>query len=263
MIKYNFMTKISQISILVLFIIGNFYGVSVLSGDLSSSIVFNKVALSDPFAVLQIYLAGFSVGTNAIVGALIIFLIYSAIAPRAFCGWVCPVNLITSFAYFIKHKFGINKDMKVLNLSKNLRYFLLGLTVVLSFVLGTPVFENISYIGIVQRGVIFLDISVIFWIFAIFVFELYIANRGICSHICPLGAFYAISSKFSLIRIHHNVENCSKCMDCKSVCPEKHVLNMVGKNNGYVSSECISCGRCVDICKHGSLKFDIRNLRRK
>ncbi|ASM36422.1 NapH/MauN family ferredoxin-type protein [Campylobacter sputorum subsp. bubulus] len=263
MIKYGFISKISQIIILIVFIVGNFYGLNVLKGDLSSSVLFNTIPLSDPFAVLQIYLASFSISLNAIIGAFVIFCVYSLIAPRVFCSWVCPVNLITSFAYFIKQKFGINKDTKVLNLSKNLRYFLLILSFVLSFLLGVPAFENISYIGIVQRGIIFLDLSVILWILAIFIFELYISDRGICSHICPLGAFYAIISKFSLIRVHYDMKDCSKCMDCKSVCPEKHVLNMVGKENGYVSSECISCGKCIDICKHNSLKFDIRSLRRK
>lgn len=263
MIKYNLLAKMSQIIILALFIVCNFYGFKLLSGDLSSSKIFDTLPLSDPFAVLQIYLATFSIGSNAIIGALIIFLGYSLIAPRVFCGWVCPVGLIASFAYFIKQKFGITKDTKILNLSKNLRYFLLILVLVLSFLLSIPAFENVSYIGIIQRGIIFLDVSVIFWIFAIFVFDLYLSDRGICSHICPLGAFYALSSKFSLIRVHYDMKNCSKCMDCKSVCPEKQVLNMVGKENGYVSSECISCGRCVDICQHNSLKFDIRNLRRK
>lgn len=39
-------------------------------------------------------------------------------------------------------------------------------------------------------------------------------------------------------------------MDCKKACPQVDILTMVGKNDGYVKSECISCGKCVDICEH-------------
>ncbi|WP_161492208.1 hypothetical protein [Campylobacter sputorum] len=43
MIKYGFISKISQIIILIVFIVGNFYGLNVLKGDLSSSVLFNTI----------------------------------------------------------------------------------------------------------------------------------------------------------------------------------------------------------------------------
>ena len=93
--KFLILRRITQISILVLFILGNAYGFKILSGNLSSSSLFGQIPLSDPFAVLQILLASFSVGINAIIGAIIVFVFYALIAPRAFCSWVCPVNLLT------------------------------------------------------------------------------------------------------------------------------------------------------------------------
>ena len=121
--KFLILRRITQISILVLFILGNVYGVKILSGNLSSSLLFGQIPLSDPFAVLQILLAGFSVGINAIIGAIIVFAFYALIAPRAFCSWVCPVNLLTDIAYKLREKFGF-KGEKILNVSKNLRYYL-------------------------------------------------------------------------------------------------------------------------------------------
>ncbi|NLK66149.1 MAG: quinol dehydrogenase ferredoxin subunit NapH [Campylobacteraceae bacterium] len=256
--RVNILRRVTQILILVLFILGNLKLSGILVGNLSSSRVFGTIPLSDPFAVLQIYLANLSIGTTAILGATIVLVFYSLIAPRAFCGFVCPVNLVTDFAYFIRQKFGFSKDRKVLTLPKNFRYYFLALSLILSFIIGVPAFENISHVGVVQRGIIFLNSSVLGVIFAIFVFDLFIMERGVCSHICPLGAFYALTSKYSFIRIKHDASKCNKCMDCKTICPEKQVLNLVGKTSGYINSECISCGRCVDVCHNKAFSFEIR-----
>lgn len=258
LVRVNLVRRILQILIIALFILGNLGILGVLKGDLSSSLIFGFIPLSDPYAVLQIYLALGTISLNALLGAFIVAIFYTFLAPRAFCSWVCPVNLVTDFAYFIRDKFGYKKDRKILILPRNLRYYLLVLSLVLSFVFTRPVFEEISFVGFLQRGLILLNSSVIGVLITIFAFDAFISERGICSKICPLGAFYAVISKFSLIRVKHNVENCSKCMDCLAVCPEKQVLNMVGKTDGIVGSECISCGRCVDICQHDALNFSIK-----
>ena len=261
--KFLILRRITQISILVLFILGNVYGVKILSGNLSSSLLFGQIPLSDPFAVLQILLAGFSVGINAIIGAIIVFAFYALIAPRAFCSWICPVNLLTDITYKLREKFGF-KGEKILNVSKNLRYYLLALTLILSLALSLPAFESISFVGIIQRGIIYGSVSAIGIAIGIVAFDMFVLKRGICSHVCPLGAFYAVISKFALIRVKHDANACTKCMKCKLVCPEVQVLDMIGKESRAVSSsECISCGRCIDVCGDGALNFSIRNLRRE
>ena len=261
--KFLILRRITQISILALFVLGNVYGVKILSGNLSSSLLFGKIPLSDPFALIQILLASFSAGINAIIGAIVIFAFYAIIAPRVFCSWVCPVNLLTDIAFKLREKFGF-KSEKILNVSKNFRYFFLALTLVLSLALSFPAFESISFVGIVQRGIIYGSLSALGVAVAIIAFDMFVLKRDICSHICPLGAFYAVISKFALIRVKHDAQACTKCMKCKLICPEMQVLDMIGKESRSVSSsECISCGRCIDVCGDGALKFSIRNLRRE
>ena len=70
--KYLILRRISQILILALFFASNYYGVKILQGNLSSSLLFGVVPLSDPFAVLPLFLAGFSIGSTAVLGAGII-----------------------------------------------------------------------------------------------------------------------------------------------------------------------------------------------
>jgi ferredoxin-type protein NapH len=84
-IKYLVLRRIVQLSLLFLYFAGNYWGWSVLQGDLSSSVLFGTVPLSDPFAVLQILATGVMIGTNALLGAVIIALFYGIIGGRAFC----------------------------------------------------------------------------------------------------------------------------------------------------------------------------------
>ena len=258
--KYTILRRIVQLAVLGLFIAGNCYGVKILQGNLSSSVLFDTINLSDPFAVLQLFLASFSLGATAITGALIIFVFYALIAPRAFCGWVCPINILTDFAAWIRGKLGIQS--KILSVSKNARYYLLVLALLCSGLFGIAAFETLNFIGFFTRAVVSLSLGAITIAIVIVIFEIFAGNRIICSHICPLGGFWAIASKFSLIRIFHNADKCSKCNKCKTVCPEVQVLKMVGKENFKVNSECISCGRCVSVCDDDALNFSILGVKK-
>lgn len=259
--KYLILRRIVQIGILVCFALPALD--FIIKGDLSSSRLFSTIPLSDPFAVLQIYLASFSVNIMALLGALIIAIFYGLIVGRGFCAWVCPVNLVTDFAAFTRTKLGL-KGSKFLILSKNLRYFVLALVLILSFVLSMPVFENFSYIGVIHRGIIFGGSSWLFIAFVIFCIDTFLAPRATCSHFCPLGAFYALISRFALLKVKHNADKCTHCYHCVGICPEKQVLWMVGKESANVTSgECIRCGRCIDVCNDDALNFNIFDLRKK
>ncbi|HEF3471749.1 TPA: 4Fe-4S binding protein, partial [Campylobacter coli] len=111
MMRYLIARRIVQIGILALF---SFKATDfILKGNLSSSRLFDTLPLSDPFAVIQIYLASFSIDLMALMGALIVLILYGVFLGRAFCAWVCPVNLITDFAAFVRSKMAF-KQSKVL-----------------------------------------------------------------------------------------------------------------------------------------------------
>ncbi len=256
--KYLLLRRICQLGLLALFCFVPF----VLSGNLSSSNLFKTIPLSDPFAVLQIYLASLSIDTAALVGALIIMLLYGLLLGRAFCSWVCPVNMISDFSAFVRRKLHLKAEKSLL-LSKNLRYYVLFVCLALSFILSLPVFESFSYIGIIHRGIIFGSVSWIFVAFIIFCIDTFLSPRATCSHFCPLGAFYALISRFAFLKIKYRLNKCTKCYKCVQICPEKQVLSLIAKNSGLVKSgECIRCARCIEVCDDDALNFNIFDLRR-
>jgi len=258
--KFLLLRRLVQICILVLFVLGNVAGVKVLLGNLSAS-TFLGFSLLDPLAFLQLFLAGGAVTTTAFVGAWSVLLFYALVAPRAFCGWVCPVNLVTDAANFARKKLGFTGGF--LNVSHRLRYALLALLLVFSFVLGISVWEKVNFVAFFTRSLVVLSGSAVAVAGVLFAFEFFAGKRTLCSRLCPLGAFYAIFSTFSLIRIRYDLDKCTRCGKCVSACPEEQVLGMVGKKSAQVGSECVSCGRCVSVCEDDALKFSLVKFMEK
>ena len=263
--KYRFLIarRITQISVMVLYVIANVYGINFLTGNLSSSLLLNTVPLSDPYAVLQMAVAGAIISFDILLGAFIISIFYLIVGGRAFCSWVCPVNMITDLANYLRRKFGFNQIQKKQPASRNIRYWVIAISFVISFFMGIAAFELISPISMIHRGIIFgLGFG---WatIVIIFLFDLFVLKNGWCGHICPLGGFYSLVGRFSLIRVHHNADNCTACMKCKEVCPENQVLHMITKTSiPVLSGECTNCGRCVEVCDDDALNFSIKNLKK-
>jgi len=263
--KYLIMRRILQIGLLALYGAANWYGYkTILQGNLSASLLLQRVPLSDPFAVLQMLAAGAALSSTVLIGAAIIFVFYAVIGGRAFCSWVCPVNMVTDAANWTRRKLGISKVQKRVYMSRNLRYWVLGLSLLLSAVSGVAAFEMISPIAMAHRGIVFGMGFGGAALLVIFLFDLFVHENGWCGHICPLGGFYALISRFSLIRVFHDAEKCTACMKCKEICPEKEVLHMVARSSESVlMGECVNCGRCIEVCDDDALNFSIRKLAKK
>jgi len=258
--RFLLLRRITQVSLLVLYFGANAWGWHVLQGNLSSSLVIDTIPLSDPYATLQLFAAGGLVATNLLVGALIITLFYFVIGGRAFCSWVCPMNMVTDFAAFLREKLEINRIQDKQPATRKMRYWILGLSFILSLFLGVAAFEFVSPISMLHRGIIFgMGFG---WaaVAVIFLFDLFVLKNGWCGHLCPLGGFYSLLGRYSFIRVRHSEEKCTLCMKCKQVCPEHQVLFMVGKESLQVlDGECTNCGRCVEVCEDDALNFSIRN----
>jgi len=260
--RYLWMRRVVQISVLILFFGSahwewNFHKQPIISGDLSSSTLLDTVPLADPFAVLQILASGHTVLSKVLIGSLIILSFYLIVGGRVWCSWVCPVNLISDLANRLRKTLQIKNAFQ---LSRKFRYSMLALSLVLSAISGVAAFEWISPIGIFHREVIFGLGGGWLILLGLFIFDSLVLKDGWCGHLCPLGAFYAVVGKVSLLRIAFNTPTCTHCVECVKVCPEPQVLNLKrASEKGYISSgECTNCGRCITVCPEHTLKFDLQ-----
>jgi len=259
--RYLISRRIVQLGILFLFFGGNYFGWTILKGNYSSGLVFNSIQLTDPYAVLQILFSGFMASTNLLIGAIIVLLLYGVLLGRIFCSWICPVNIVSDAAIYLAKKLGFESKLKF---SRKTRYAVMILALLLSIILGFSAFEAISPIAILHRGVIFGIGAGWTIILALILFDIAATRNGWCGHLCPLGAFYSLVSRFAILKIKHSNDNCTNCNKCFDVCHEPQVLGIVGKQNGIIKSgECSSCARCIEVCDDKALNFSLTNSIKK
>lgn len=238
----------------------SYRGIEILEGNLTSSEFLDFLPMTDPFAALQVMLATGSIYKTALTGAAIILLFYFIVGGRLFCSWVCPMNMVTDLAHSLRKRLKIERGRM---LDKSTRYWILAVVFIVTAVTGVTAFEIVNPIAMLHRELIFGIGSGLLVVFAIFLFDLLVFYRGWCSSLCPLGAFYSIIGKFSIIRVRFNDSLCDSCGDCFPVCAEAHVLTPSVKDRQAVilSGNCTNCGNCIDICPPGALKFGIRFKR--
>lgn len=265
--KWLLARRFTQLSILALFLLGPWFAIWIVSGNLSSNLILKTLPLTDPYMLLQTLFAGSTPETNAIIGAIIVLVFYMLVGGRVYCSWVCPVNIITDTAQWLRDQFKITGAS---SLSRKTRYWILAATLLLALITGTIAWELVNPVSMLHRGLVF-GMGLAWYIVAtVFLLDFLVSRRAWCGHLCPVGAFYSLLGTHSLIRIRADArENCDDCMDCFMVCPEQQVIRPALK--GYLkkddkeiigpvitSSNCTNCGRCIDVCAKDVFHFGLR-----
>lgn len=255
--KWTLARRIVQFSIIALFLSPLFFveveGDNFFFGSLASS-TFVGIVLSDPFGALQVMLASKKVNLVYMSGALIIFMFYLLVRGRVFCSWVCPVNTLLEFTGKLRKY--IKAPDKTYN--RHSKKYLALLILLLSFIIGVPVFELFSPIGFTMRNALFTFGIGIWIILAIVLFELLISKRGWCRYFCPLGGFYQSIGKVGVFKVHFDHEACVGCDKCRSVCFADPMILEPGifRESKYVlAGDCSLCGKCIDHCPFDALKI--------
>lgn len=232
-------------------------------GTLSSSEIIG-VELLDPFAALQTIAAAKAVTLDVLVGMLPILIIYGIIRGRAFCGWVCPVNLVLEIVDWLRIKLHIKVEERVLPRHTKV-YVALGV-LVLSAVLSFPVFEALSPISFINKGLVLGSVVGGVTLLAIIVVELFWGHRVWCRAICPLGGFYEVVGKVGIVNVRIDHEACIGCNKCKRAClcdPEILDAVVAGEDTMVRAGDCMACGKCVEACPTGALNLKLGRTTRK
>ncbi|MEM9635433.1 MAG: quinol dehydrogenase ferredoxin subunit NapH [Pseudomonadota bacterium] len=259
--KYLLLRRFSQAFFLSLFLLGPWFGIWWVKGNLAGSMTFDVLPLTDPFVLLQSAFAGHIPELTAFIGAIIVGVVYALVGGRVYCSWVCPINPVTDAAHLLHQKLDLPKGWQP---KRPTRYFLLAMVFVVSGVTGTIAWEFANPVSMVHRGLIFGIGFAWAFVIGVFLFDLVIARRGWCGHLCPVGAFYGLLGNRSLIRVSAlKRAACDDCMDCFAVCPEMHVITpaLRGQETDtpiILSPDCTNCGRCIDVCSVDVFEFTHR-----
>jgi ferredoxin-type protein NapH len=255
--RWLLMRRTLQILIVIAFVVDIPEAGRIAYGNLSSSLWFWNVPLTDPFVLLQSLLAGAPLANAALIGAAIVAGFYAFFGGRIYCSWVCPINMLTDAAHWLRQKFKIKGNF---TLSRELRTVLLVMALLLSVITGTLAWEIINPITLLQREIMWTSTAGLTFLGALFLFDFLVSRRGWCGHLCPVGAFYKWLGHYGRLRVMAvKTDACSGCSDCIKVCPEPHVLAPLVSQKAMTvtDSDCTRCGACLDKCDGGTLAMKL------
>ena len=260
--KYLILRRASQLSILALFLLGPWFGIWIVKGNIASSLTLDVLPLSDPLVLLQVLATGHVPETAALIGGLIVLAFYFLVGGRVYCSWVCPVNIVTDLAEWVRRKLGVKGSA---HFSEKTRYWLLGAILIVAAVSGSVAWELVNPVSMVYRGLVFgMGLA---WgvVAAVFLLDVFVGRRAWCGRLCPVGAFYGLVGEGAVLRVSAvRREQCDDCMDCFAICPEHQVIKpaLKGADKGIgpviMSGHCTNCGRCIDVCGRDVFEFSTR-----
>ena len=131
---------------------------------------------------------------------------------------------------------------------------------VLSAVLSVPVFEMISPIGFINRGIVLGSTVGGVTLVAIVLAELFWGHRVWCRSLCPLGGCYEALGKVGLVNVKIDHDACIGCNMCKKAClcdPAILDAPIAGVAAAVCAGDCMLCGKCVDVCPKQALSLGV------
>ena len=220
-----------------------------------------------PIGALQAVLTGNQHSFSFyVVGTLLLF---GVLLGRLICGLLCPFGWIQELLHKLPgHKLRIPKSVD--RPLRKLKYGVLLLFVMAlpafaadGFGLGIPWFcKWICPAGTLEGGIPLIltnpslraGLGFTFWwklslLLLTIVFSM-LLYRPFCRYVCPLGAFYSLFNKISLVRLDCAANRCVSCGRCAASCPME--ISLPANLN---SAECVRCGKCATTCPEGAISF--------
>jgi ferredoxin-type protein NapH len=260
--KYLVLRRASQLGILALFLLGPLAGIWIVKGTLTFSYTLDTLPLADPYVLAQSLLALHRPEQKMLIGAALIVAFYLLVGGRVYCSWVCPMNMVTDAAAWLRQRLGLRMGSAM---PRSLRYWILAMTLVLALATGTIAWELVNPVSMLHRGLVFGMGAAWAIVAAVFLLDVFVSPRAWCGHTCPVGAFYSLIGRFSLLRVAAvRRAQCNDCMDCYAVCPEPQVITpaLKGEAKGtgpvILSPACTNCARCIDVCTRDVFEFGTR-----
>ena len=258
---WSWSRRLTAILFLVTLVLGAHSGTPWLTGSLSATTLIDVVPLVDPLAAVETLLATRSITADALIGATILLTAALVLGP-VFCGWFCPLGLLLDLNHALQRTVSCRFTRRLPPplagpLPVSIRYTTLGAVVGFALVARTPLFQIISPINIMVRGILF-DASMGFYLVAAICILEHIWPRFWCRILCPLGALYSLVGQFARLRIWIDLDHTTNnpCRLCSRRCPMGIDVTddyVVKRKRSVDHPACTRCGDCADRCPHDVL----------
>ncbi|MFO7830908.1 MAG: 4Fe-4S binding protein [Desulfuromonadaceae bacterium] len=219
------------------------------------SISFGDLWFVSPLEGLERILVTRDIYAPLLVGMLIPVTL-ALLCGRVFCGWICPIHYLSDLsdrAGGLLRRGKQKKDHWLL--PRQILWFALIGELLLSLVIGAPIFVFMSPPGLVGREMmrlVFFHTLALEVLIVVGVLGMNLVTRRFyCRYLCPLGALLAILGRRRRLRVIVDPSSCVHCGQCDHSCP----LGLEPQQGEGEDSQCWNCGTCVDVCPQESLSY--------
>ena len=193
-----------------------------------------------------------------ILGVFLITLVWG----RFFCGFICSFgtmqDLLNSIGKLIPFKIKVSE--KADKWLKLLKYAVLAFVAVGVWgfsVTGDTVWSPWTVFGVYSSFSGWSSLKYFLTLGGVFLLLIIIGSlfieRFFCRYLCPLGALFALVSRFRIYSLNRKPDKCGNCKLCTSKCSMGIPLYKYEKVR---SGECINCMKCTSVCPNENIAAD-------
>lgn len=189
-------------------------------------------------------------GLTIFVAALVMAWLFR----KGFCGYVCPVGLLSNMAEKLGQRFRLALvppnwlDYPLLAVKYVLLGFFLYTTFISMSLESIEQFLRAPYNMVADAKMLDFFVSpsgTALTVFAALAVLSVILRNFWCRYLCPYGALLGLCSLLSPLGIRRDTESCIDCKRCDRICPGGITVSTKRTVN---SPECMGCTACVGAC---------------
>lgn len=219
------------------------------------SLGIGKLWFVSPLEGLESILVSRQIYVPVLIGMLPAVLI-ALFLGRVFCAWICPISFLSELIdRVICRK---KKKRELLRLPRQVFWFALLGELVLTMIIGAPLFVFLSPPGLVGRemmlAVMFHTLALEGVVIVVVLLLHLLSNRFFCRYLCPLGALLAFIGARRRLKVELQAGEEQKCLHC-GLCARSCPLGLDPEKGETASMYCWNCGACIDACPQDVLKF--------
>jgi len=257
--KWALLRRFTGVVFLALLLVGSYEWFPWFGGTSAATLTLDVLPLVDPLASIEAAIASRTVTWQMLTGTGILLGAALLLGP-IFCGWVCPLGLVLDLNHMMRRfalrLFGRKLPTPVRGpIPAGTRMVLLGGLLGIALTASLPVFQIISPIHLLVRGIIFgLEWAMVALL--VMIAAEWIWPRLWCRALCPLGALYSLVGRWGWLRVRIDVsrEGRKSCRQCVRHCPMGIAVDedyVFAGRSAVTHPACTRCGSCIDTCPRG------------